>query len=73
MMHWNPYGIFLLGFFFGFVLASFLISWYAQDHEKENKRLRLLIEHNYRELKIAQRAAAQKKPKSASPNTEFDP
>jgi hypothetical protein len=41
--HINAYGFFMIGFFIGFILASFLISWNARQHEAENVRLRELI------------------------------
>jgi hypothetical protein len=58
----NPHVLPILGFFLGFVLASFLISWHAKNHESENIRLRTMLENYRKELEImkASKRAQQK-------------
>ena len=50
MTHINGWGIFIIGVFLGFMLASFLASLHAKRHEIENKRLRILIQQYEREF-----------------------
>jgi hypothetical protein len=71
----NIYGTFILGFFLGFILASFLIGWYAEQHEKENTRLRLINHDLKRELIIekAKQKDIFRDIAARSKNLEFDP
>jgi hypothetical protein len=47
----NAWGIFILGFFVGFIFASFLITWYEREDREDKERLETTVNKLTAELR----------------------
>lgn len=47
----NTWGWFILGFFVGFLLSSFLLGWHARQSSEDAQRLSLLVAQLREELR----------------------
>jgi hypothetical protein len=68
LTHWPWWVYFLIGYVFGFMMASWTIGWHAKETEKDRERLQNAVNMLSRQLRAYQIASI----KSVTPSDDYD-